>query len=274
MAASNNQDQIVQKTILWILGFALSFGIFFMISQAIPTSTAAPTDVPPTMVPATATLAPTLEPTLEPTIVLTATPEAVAVAETATPFPPCEWLPISDTVALPEVKAPGCFDDLLRFGMGEKDGDLLFYKNSQRLPGYYGLSKFMDQSDSITATVSINDLQTIRFLVALSPSGEPNDSALAVRIHSDDGKNFVLKVLTIRRGGHEKEISVTPAYKNWGKTFKVTFQIDGSRVKVYVNDIVLGQAEIDFNRRYLFVGFQAMPVPEASTSMDVVVDVP
>lgn len=275
MSERNNNDQIVQKTILWVLGFAISFAIFFGMIGAFssPAPTLVVTSLPPTDIPSAATATASLPPTEVPTLEPTATQELVSTP-TATSIPPCEWTPVSDTVALPEGKAPACFDDLLRFGMSEKDGKLLFYKDSQRLPGYYGLSKPMGDTEDIIATVSINDLRTLRFLVAISPSGEPNDSALAVRIHSEDGKSFVLKVLTIRRGGHEKEISVTPAYKNWGSTFKVDFKISGSRVKIYVNDIVLGQTEIDFPQRYLFVGFQAMPAIDTSTSMDVVVDVP
>jgi hypothetical protein len=193
---------------------------------------------------------------------------------TITPLPACEWQPFSDVFAVSQTNQPDCFSGLLELGFGEENGRLLFFKTLQRQRGLYGLVKMVENSDDILVRVDVKKLVAGRFLVALSPSQTPNDSSIGFRIQSEDGKAFFVKVVYFMPGGYEKELSASPSNPNWGSTYNINFKVSGSKVKVIVNQATLVQWDINFENRYLFVGYQAIPTEKASTSLDVSVEFP
>lgn len=122
--------------------------------------------------------------------------------------------------------------------------------------------------------MNVKKLVAGRFLVALSPSQTPNDSSIGFRIQSEDGQAFFVKVVYFMPGGYEKELSAAPSNPNWGSTYNINFKVIGPKVKVIVNQATLVQWDINFENRYLFVGYQALPTEKASTSLDVSVEFP
>lgn len=216
--------------------------------------------------------------TLQPLPSATAPPQSPTTAPTdfpaATPLPACEWQPFSDVFAVSQANQPDCFSGLLELGFGEENGRLLFFKTLQRQRGLYGLVKMVENSDDILVRVDVKKLVAGRFLVALSPSQTPNDSSIGFRIQSEDGKAFFVKVVYFMPGGYEKELSASPSNPNWGSTYNINFKVIGSKVKVIVNQATLVQWDINFENRYLFVGYQALPTEKASTSLDISAEFP
>lgn len=216
--------------------------------------------------------------TLQPLPSTTASPQSPTTAPTelptTTPLPACEWQPFSDVLSVSQAYQPDCFSGLLELGFGEENGRLLFFKTLQRQRGLYGLVKVVGDNDDILIRVDVKKLVAGRFLVALSPSQTPNDSSIGFRIQSEDGKAFFVKVVYFTPGGYEKELSASPSNPNWGSTYNINFKVIGSKVKVIVNQATLVQWDINFENRYLFVGYQALPTEKASTSLDVSVEFP
>jgi hypothetical protein len=261
---------ISPNQVIILLSILVAVLILVIVLLLLRPSSFTPAKAPATSPPATLTILPSPTAAFSPEIP-TGTPTE---AFTATPLPVCDWLPFSDVTQVPQVYPPDCFSGLLDLGFGEQDGILLFYKTIQRRRGLYGMMKLVGSDDDILVRVDVKKLIAGRFLVAISPSLTPNDSSIGLRIQSEDGKAFFVKVVYFMPGGYEKELSASPSDPNWGQTYNVNFKVVGSKVKVIVNKATLVQWEINFDKRFLFVGYQALPMEKASTSLDVSVEFP
>jgi hypothetical protein len=267
---ARNHTLLSQRLFLYILSVlvvVLLGVILFLLWQKRGSQAASATAVSPTA---------TLTFPASPTSIPSPTTPASTPTETptATPHPICEWLPFSDTGEIPQAYPPECFSNLLDWGIGADGGQLLFYKTLQRQRGLYGVIKPIGSEADIQVKVDIKKLVAGRFVVILAPSYIPTDASLGFRIQTEDGKAFNVKVISFLPGGYEKEISSSPSDPNWGHTYNVNFKIIGSKVKVIVNKATLVQWEINYDKRFLFVGYQALPMEKASTALDVSVEFP
>ncbi|GAB4502937.1 MAG: hypothetical protein Fur0035_24970 [Anaerolineales bacterium] len=220
--------------------------------------------------------APDFSPTAPQPPAMTLPPEPTT-APTDSAQPACAWIPYLNGKALPA--ASSCLDDLIAYGIFQKNGNVVFAVDLGREVGTYGVCTNISSAESSKFRVELNDdIVSARFLVSISPQPIPVNSSYGVRIQPEISRyerEIYLKRIEYTANGYANEADIVEAIPEWHNLnvwdFDFEYQFTGPKVHALVNMVPVVEGYQPYGTRYLCFSYQSMPTSEKAAHLDVTV---